>query len=107
MPTRFPAKPETVLPPLLIDIETHVHIPALPVPYPAWIGHLRICDVDGGGVERRVYPGGLVEFKVPERGGGKERDAEDEPAALVFIEDVDFGGRLSRGWWLRRGRGVG
>jgi len=103
MPWRAPEE-QAVLPALLVHIEAHVDIPALPVPHPAGIGHLSICDVNRGRLEPGVYPRRGVDLEVPERLGGEEGDAEDEPTTLVLEEDVDVRvGRVRllvcwRGW---------
>lgn len=88
---------QTILPALLVNVQTHVHVPALPVPCPARVRYLRVCNVDGGRLELGVEPGRGVDAQVPEGFGGEERDAEDEPAALVFVEYVNVGGGCG-GW---------
>ena len=86
MPAPAAIKLETVLPSLLIHVSTHIHVPALPGPFPAGVGDLRVADVDGAGAEEGVLPG----FGVGREEGGAAvfGDAEEEHAALVFVEDV-------------------
>jgi len=80
---------ETVLPALFVDIQTHVDIPALPIPDPARVRHLSIRDVDSGRPQLGILPGRRVYPQVPQRLVGEEGYAEDKPTALVLVEDVD------------------
>ena len=75
-----------VLPALLIDVPGHVDVPGAPGPFPAWIRDLVVGDVHGAGPLVVGHPGGGVEVEeVAVRVVG---DAEEEPAALVYVEDV-------------------
>lgn len=91
-----PSKPQAILPALFVYIATHVDVPTLPLPYPTWVWDLRIRDVDRRGLKLCVYPRRLVNFEVPQSPRREEGQAEDEPAALVLVEDVDV--RI-RCWW--------
>lgn len=79
-------KRKRVLPALLVDVTGHVDVPSAPGPFPAWIGDLGVGDVHGAGALVVGHPGGGVE--VEEGAVRVEGDAEEEPAALVFVEDV-------------------
>jgi hypothetical protein len=94
---------ETVLPPLLVHIQAHVDIPALPVPHPARVGYLRIRNVDSRRLKLGVDPWRGVNPEVPQCFRREERYAEDEPAALVLVEYVDVRVGGSRGLRLACG----
>lgn len=79
---------ERVLPPLLVHVGGHVDVPGLPGPGPAGVGELGIGDVHGAIAQVAGDPGAGVE--VEEGAVGVKGDAEEEPAALVFVEDVEF-----------------
>ena len=96
MPRRA-SKQKAVLPPLLIDIQAHIHIPALPIPHPTWIRYLCVRDVDGRGFESGILPWCGVDAEVPQRFRGEEWYSKHEPAALVLVKYVDVGVGRSRG----------
>lgn len=74
---------------MLIDIAGHVDVPGTPGPFPAWIWDLCICDIHGASALILGHPGGGVE--VEEGAMRVKRDAEEEPATLIFVENVQFG----------------
>jgi hypothetical protein len=80
---------KTVLPALFVNVQAHVHVPALPVPHPTRVGHLGVCDIDCGRPALGVDPWRRIDPEVPQRFRGEERYAEDEPAALVLVQDID------------------
>ena len=63
--------------------------PLGPRPLPRRVGHLRGVDVRRARLVVDVRPGRGVE--VAEGAGGEERDAAEEAAALVLVQEVDDG----------------
>lgn len=80
---------ERILPSLVVHVAGHIDVPGPPGPHPAGVGHLRVCDVHGAVAQISGLPGGGVE--IEEGAVRVEGDAEEEPPALVLVEDVELG----------------